>query len=250
MLSPTPLRRCRRRTGFACASISTTSAAPPNWPTMAGHSTHRPRRRPISPRRLRSARQAVSGSTCCATWRTGSNTAGKVARTGCGSKPPAANQPPSSPPRAVRFQSPSGWTEAVRPSTAPPEQVRGRAQDEVFWWTPSTTNPHPEQRCGEAAARVEGRKASMQRFRGFSRPPTLTSDDAAVHERETGDVVGLLGAGGKFGGGSDDFLDELGGADAPLAIEDCFEPRFAENVSGRVERLGDAVGEHEQRITT
>ena len=43
-------------------------------------------------------------------------------------------------------------------------------------------------------------------------------------------------------------MDELGGADAPLAIEDCFEPRFAENVSGRVERLGDAVGEHEQRV--
>src|SRR5437763_1004353 len=70
----------------------------------------------------------------------------------------------------------------------------------------------------------------------------------AIDQRETGDVVGLLGAGGKFGGGSDDFLDKLGGADAPLAIEDCFEPRFAENVSGRVERLGDAVGEHEQRV--
>src|SRR5205807_8050730 len=74
------------------------------------------------------------------------------------------------------------------------------------------------------------------------------SDSSAIDQRETGDVVGLLGAGGKFGGGSDDFLDELSGADAPLAIEDCFEPRFAKNVSGRVERLGDAVGEHEQRV--
>src|SRR5436305_1917046 len=76
-------------------------------------------------------------------------------------------------------------------------------------------------------------------------PPDLT---AALDQQETGDVVGLLVAGGKFGGGSDDFLDEVSGADAPLAIEDCFEPRFAKNVSGRVERLGDAVGEHEQRV--
>src|SRR5437660_1212172 len=98
-------------------------------------------------------------------------------------------------PKKIQLQGQGiGWMTPSRPSTAPPEQVRGRAQDEVFWWTPSTTNPHPEQRYGGAAARVEGRNDLLQRFRGFSRPPTLASDGAAVHKRETGDVVGLLGA--------------------------------------------------------
>src|SRR5438067_1929833 len=247
MLSPTPLPRCRRRTGFACASISTTNAAPPNWPTMAGHSTHRPRRRPISPRRSRSARQAVSGSTCCATWRTGSNTAGKVARTGYGSKPPAAKSLTLSQEDNCRARGLAGSTPS-HPSTAPPEQVRGRPQDEDTFSMPSTISLILSSAAAEPRRVSKDATTSCSASTISARRAASVSDSSAIDQRQAGDVVGLFGAGGKFGGGSDDFLDELGGADAPLAIEDRFEPRFAKNVSGRVERLGDAVGEHEQRV--
>src|SRR5690348_12343098 len=56
----------------------------------------------------------------------------------------------------------SGWTTDLRPSTAPPEQVRGSARDEGNCFVPSKTYPHPEQRHGEAATRVEGHRTSVQ----------------------------------------------------------------------------------------
>src|SRR5204863_6548943 len=69
-------------------------------------------------------------------------------------RPPHPGPPPSFPPRISRIE---GQIVAVRPSTAPPDQVRGRAQDEVITLRLSTTSPHPEQRDGLAGARVEGR---------------------------------------------------------------------------------------------
>src|SRR5207237_2185949 len=99
---------------------------------------------------------------------------------------------------------------------------------------------HPPRILILSSAAAEPRRVSKDATTSCSastisaRRAASVSDSSAIDERETGDVVGLLGAGSKFGGGSDDFFDELGGADAPPAIEDCFEPRFAENVSGRV----------------
>jgi hypothetical protein len=46
----------------------------------------------------------------------------------------------------------------LRPSTA----RCARAQDEALFFSPITTDPHPEQRHDEAVARVEGRRAPMQ----------------------------------------------------------------------------------------
>src|ERR1051326_7530543 len=154
MSSPMPLPRCRRRTAFGFASISTISAAPPNWPIMA-----------------RRSRQTAGGA------------------------------------RGRRSRDPSA-AQHGGPHRIPPGS---------------------------------GREPPADRNRA---PLTL----ATIDQSQASDVVGLFGAGGEFGRGSEDLFDEPGGPPAPLAIEDIVEPRLAENLAGRVERLGDAVGEHEQRV--
>src|SRR5207302_4590566 len=133
--------------------------------------------------------------------------------------------------RAARFQSPIGWTEAVRPSTAPRNKsgvalrmryFGGRHPPRILILSSAAAKPRRVSKDAEhpcSASTISARRAAS------------VSDSSAIDQRETGDVVGLFGAGGEFGGCPDNLLDELGGADAPLAIEDCFGPRFAENVS-------------------
>jgi len=58
----------------------------------------------------------------------------------------------------------------------------------------------------------------------------------------------LFGAGGEFDGRRQNCGDKLSGVTAAAVFQRDLEPRLAEDLAARIERLGNPVAEQEQRV--